>query len=83
MTSGEMEYEEVFRFISFLDAPSADVNTTMVMDTVPSSGGLNYFTMSAILWVIFVILMPILFINLLVSSISSCTVANKMTIMNI
>lgn len=67
MTSGEMEYEEVFRFIGFQDVGSRGLNNTMATDTFISSGGLNYFTMSTILWVVFVILMPILFANLLVS----------------
>ena len=41
----------------------------MTTDTVLSSnyGGLNYFTMFTILWVVFVILMPALFANLFVS----------------
>ena len=63
MTSGEMEYEEVFRFIGFQDISSTGVNNTMA-DTL---GGLHYFTMSTTLWVVFVILMPVLFANLLVS----------------
>ena len=67
MTSGEMDYEEVFRFIGFQDAASADVNDTIVAGALASSGRLNNFTYT-ILWVIFAILMPILFINLLVSS---------------
>lgn len=67
MTSGEMEYEEVFRFAGFQDVGSRGLNNTMATDTFISSGGLNYFTMSTILWVVFVILMPILFANLLVS----------------
>ena len=58
MTSGEMEYEEVFRIVGFQDVNSTRLKT---------SGGLNYFTMSTILWVVFVILMPVLFANLLVS----------------
>ena len=71
MTSGEMEYEEVFRFVGFHDLSirGSGLNNTMTTDTVLSSnyGGLNYFTMSTILWVVFVILMPVLFANLLVS----------------
>ena len=67
MTSGEIEYEEVFRFVGFQDVGSSELNDTMYTDTVLSSGGLNYFTMSTILWVVVVILMPVLFANLLVS----------------
>ena len=67
MTAGEMEYEEVFRFIGFMDVSGIGVNNTMDADAFLSSGGLHYFTMSTILWVIFVLLMPILFANLLVS----------------
>ena len=55
MTSGEMEYEELFRFVGFQDVGSSGLNDTMATDTVLSSGGLNYFTMSTILWVVFVI----------------------------
>ena len=58
MTSGEMEYEEAFRFRHFGDLDSTDI------------GGINFVAMSHILWVIFVILMPILFANLLVSGYS-------------
>ena len=53
MMSGEMEYEQVFRFRDSQD------------DQPP--GALNFIVMSNILWVIFIILMPILFMNLLVS----------------
>lgn len=58
MTSGEIEYEQVFRFRDFEDAGD---NTTAV-------GDINYITMSHVLFVIFIILMPILFANLLVST---------------
>ena len=67
MTAGELEYEEVFRFIGFTDVGSRGVNNTMAADAFLSSGGLHYFNMSVILWVIFVLLMPILFANLLIS----------------
>ena len=53
MTTGEMEYEQVFRFRDLDD------------DEPP--GLINYIAMSHILFVIFIILMPILFANLLVS----------------
>ena len=48
-----MEYEQVFRF---RDSPD---------DRPP--GALHFIVMSNILWAVFIILMPILFINLLVS----------------
>ena len=52
MSSGEMEYEQVFRFRDGQnDAPL---------------GSINYPLLSNILWAVFVILMPILFLNLLV-----------------
>ena len=54
MTSGEMEYEQVFRFRDSQD------------DEPP--GALNFIVMSNVLWVIFIVMMPILFINLLVSN---------------
>ena len=53
MSSGEMEYEQVFRF--------RDSQTDDALGTI------NYPFLSNILWAVFVILMPILFINLLVS----------------
>ena len=53
MISGEMEYEQVFRF---RDSQADD-----------PLGTINYPFLSKILWAVFVILMPILFINLLVS----------------
>ena len=62
MTAGEFDYETVFRFRDLLD----DNNGTMTES--PTSVDLNYFVMSCILWVIFVILMPVLFANLLVST---------------
>ena len=62
MTSGEMEYEQVFRFRDFED--SADGTST-------TAGDINYITMSHVLFIIFVILMPVLFANLLVSTGSS------------
>ena len=64
MTSGEMEFEEIFQF-QFIGNQDTAVNSTE--DVFFTSGGLHYFTLSTVLWVIFVILMPILFINLLVS----------------
>ena len=67
MTTGEMDFEEIFRFIGFLDVEFNDTSTATVSATSPSSGGLHYFTMSTILWVVFVILVPVLFANLLVS----------------
>lgn len=53
MTMGEMEYEQVFRFRDSEDEGPP--------------GALHFIAMSNILWAVFVILMPILFINLLVS----------------
>ena len=64
MTSGEMEFEEIFQF-QFIGIRDTAVNSTE--DVGFTSKGLHYFTLSTVLWVIFVILMPILFINLLVS----------------
>ena len=63
MTSGEMEYEQVFRFRDFEDATTSNTTT---------AGDINYITMSHVLFVIFIILMPILFANLLVSTGSYC-----------
>ena len=57
MTSGEMEYEQVFRFRDFDND-----------DTTTAVGDINYITMSHVLFVIFIILMPVLFANLLVST---------------
>ena len=57
MTSGEIEYEQVFRFRDFQEAGTDN----------PPVGDLNYVAMTHILFVVFVILMPILFANLLVS----------------
>ena len=55
MTSGEMDYEDIFRF---------QENPTDNSDAI---GEISHVAMSHILWVVFVILMPILFANLLVS----------------
>ena len=63
-----MDYEQVFRFRDFEDA-TADADTNI--------GDITYITMSHILWIIFVILMPVLFANLLVSMlvlVSQCLV---------
>ena len=68
MTAGELDYTTVFRFRDLPDDNEPGVNGTMAES--PTSADLNYFTMSCILWVIFVILMPILFANLLVSTTS-------------
>ena len=54
MASGEMEYEQVFRFRDSQDDEPL--------------GALHFNAMSNILWALFIIVMPILFINLLVSS---------------
>jgi len=56
MTTGELEYEQVFRFRDSHD------------DEPP--GALNFIAMSNILWIVFVIIMPLLFVNLLVSGYS-------------
>lgn len=66
MTAGELDYENVFRFRDLPDDNELGANGTM--GASPTSADLNYFTMSSILWVIFVILMPLLFANLLVST---------------
>ena len=62
MTTGELDFESLFR-----------------LSSGPSSGGDNatmdipYLQVSAILWIIFLIMMPILYTNLLVSaSINYC-----------
>ena len=65
LTVDEMEYEQVFRFIDFQDAINTDNNNTI--PALLSFGDLDYATMSNILWVIFVIMMPVLFANLLVN----------------
>ena len=61
MTTGEMEYEQVFRFRDFED--EADENRAII-------GDINYIAMSYILFIVFIILMPILFANLLVSAVN-------------
>ena len=70
MTSGEMEYEQVFRFMDSPDTINTNTNNNNTIPVVVSSGGLEYVTMTNILWVIFVIMMPVLFANLLVSVLS-------------
>ena len=65
MTAGELDYTTVFRFRELPDDPEPGSNGTLAES--PTSADLNYFTMSCVLWVVFVILMPILFANLLVS----------------
>jgi len=52
MSSGEMEYEQVFRF---RDSQNDD-----------PIGSINYPLLSNILWVVFVILMPVLYIHQLI-----------------
>ena len=66
MTAGELDYQTVFRFRELPDDTEFEANDTMTVS--PTSADLNYFNMSCILWVIFVILMPVLFANLLVST---------------
>lgn len=61
MTTGEIEYEQVFRFRDFEDEAD-DMRSTI--------GDINYVAMSYILTIIFIILMPVLFANLLVSTIN-------------
>ena len=56
MTSGEIGYEGTFRFRDFEGERNSG-----------NSGDVNYPAMSYILFVVFIILMPILFANLLVS----------------
>ena len=68
MTAGELDYATVFRFRELPDDPEPGDNDTMTASN--DSADLNYFTMSCILWVVFVILMPVLFANLLVSTTS-------------
>ena len=68
MTSGEMDYEQVFRFRDFDgDCNKVLANGTTLPPPAPP-GKLNYTTMTYILWVVFVIMMPVLFANLLVST---------------
>ena len=64
MTAGELDYQTVFRFRELPDDTEPGVNGTMAES--PTSADLNYFAMSCILWVVFVVLMPVLFANLLV-----------------
>lgn len=54
MTTGEFEYDDIFR----LSASGSDSNT----DEVP------FPEVSIILWIIFLVLMPILLTNLLVNT---------------
>ena len=61
MTVGEMDYEDIFQQSS----AAADIS----QDFVP---GLPFPEISYVLWVFFLILMPILFANLLVSPATSC-----------
>ena len=68
MTAGELDYATVFRFRGLPDDTEFEANDTMTVS--PTSADLNYFRMSCILWVIFVILMPVLFANLLVSAVN-------------
>ena len=68
MTAGEMEYEQVFRFIDLQDTINTENNNTI--PALLSFGDLDYVAMSNILWVIFVIMMPVLFANLLVNMLS-------------
>ena len=68
MTARELDYMDNFRYRGLPDDIEPGVNGTMAES--PTSVDLNYFTMTCILWVIFVILMPVLFANLLVSTAS-------------
>ena len=61
MTTGEIDYETVFRFRDFED--EADEDRSEI-------GDINYVAMSYLLSVVFIILMPILFANLLVSTVN-------------
>ena len=61
MFAGELDYATVFRFRELPDDNSD-----------PNSVDLNHAVMACILWVVFVIVMPILFANLLVSSYYQC-----------
>ena len=71
MTAGELDYATVFRFRELPDDNELELgaNDTMTASLTSESADLNYFIMSCILWVVFVILMPVLFANLLVSTI--------------
>ena len=64
MTAGEYNHDSIFLFESPPD------NAT----EVSTSTELNYVAMSCILWGVFVIMMPILFANLLVSITSNYSV---------
>jgi len=57
MTTGELDFENLFRFSSGPSSPeeNTDVN-------------LPFMEVSGVLWVIFLIMMPILYTNLLVSA---------------
>ena len=68
MTAGELDYGTVFWFRGLPDDTELAANDTMIASN--NSADLNYFRMSCILWVIFIIMMPVLFANLLVSSAS-------------
>jgi len=68
MTSGEMEYEQVFRFRGFDDNCNSQLANGTTLPPPPPPGTINYIAMSNILWVVFIILMPVLFANLLVST---------------
>ena len=61
MTTGEIDYETIFRFRDFED--EADEDRSEI-------GDINYVAMSYLLSVVFIILMPILFANLLVSTVN-------------
>ena len=63
MATGELDYDDIFR-----------QSTTDSMSDAPD---IPFPTISYIMWVIFLILMPILFTNLLVSSITQCVSTNK------
>ena len=66
MTAGELDYATVFRFRELPDNTELAANDTIIASD--NSADLNYFRMSCILWVIFIIMMPVLFANLLVST---------------
>ena len=68
MTAGELDYTTVFRYRELPDDTELVANDTMAASD--NSVDLNYFRMSCILWVVFIILMPVLFANLLVSTAS-------------
>ena len=58
MTTGELDYVDTFQF-------ERRANVT-------SAGAVDYIFMSNCLWVVFIVVMPILFTNLLVSF-ETCT----------